>query len=236
MANEEFKDLENDERLDALMPWIWREQLEAAERQSISSELISSPGFQAKLAEEESLALALADIADDEEVAASGSADAAWLKFRQRLEAHQRDSAGDLTQARLRTPGRVRSSVWRSLRLPQTRLGWIVTSQTAALAAFAFVLVPGQFPKGNGEYRTLSADTGAQAPEGNVVIVFEPTAPEAAMREILEAVNARIVDGPMANGGYVIVVEEGKMDTTINALKANEAVLLAETLGAGSER
>lgn len=235
MKNREFRNLGKPERLDALMPWIRRDQLAAVERQSISEDLTSSPGFQVLLAEEEALASAFADIADEEEAAASGDTDAAWLGFRQRLEVQHGDSASDPTQARLRTPGKVRSSVWRSLRLPKSRLGWIATAQTAALAALALMLVPGQSAQSDGEYRTLSADTAQWAPEGNVVLVFEPTTPEVAMREVLEAANARIVDGPMANGGYVIVIEDEKIDAAIKALRANEAVLLAETLGAGGE-
>lgn len=235
MTNEEFRNLGKPERLDALMPWIRRDQLDASERQSISPDLISSPGFQAKLAEEKSLAFGLALIADEEEAAASGTEDAAWLRFRQRLDRHQRQGAVDLTQLQQRPPGKARSSAWRSFRLPQTRLGWIATAQTTTLAALAFILIPGQFAQDDDQYRTLSADTGGLVPEGNVVMVFEPTIPVVAMREILEAVDGRIVDGPMENGAYVIVVEDSKIDASIKALKANENVLLVETLGPKSE-
>ena len=52
------------------------------------------------------------------------------------------------------------------------------------------------------------------------------------LQALLSEASARIVDGPMSNGGYVIAVESEDLGASLDALRLNEAVLSAEPLNA----
>ena len=184
---------------------------------------------------DEKLSAALASVKAMESAEAEPTADEAWTNFQAKLEARE-DEAQDLSEVRLRSNAepQVRASAWRRIRAPRTGLGWLATAQTAALAAMAIVLIPQGTPSQSDEYRTLSSDdpTLAQAPTGDAVLLFDGNVPSAQINETLNAASARIIDGPMANGGYVIEVVEGRLDSAVETLRASEGVLLVETLKA----
>jgi len=251
VSNEDKKDplgktpesdaLHDHERVDALMPWIRRGDLEKADRDVIEDELTKSPSFKAKLAQEKELAAALEDIAADEVAEDAANADAAWAKFKTRLPVSDVSvpegappQAQPLPRSRASAP--TRTSAWRRFRLPQTNVGWLATAQTAALAAMAFLFIPGQLAQTDGEYRTLSSDGAiAPAPAGNAVVMFDPSTDLATMQQALSDAGARIVDGPMANGGYVIALEDGTLDKSLEALRSNEVVVLAQPLSTDAQ-
>lgn len=228
--------LHDHERVDALMPWIRSGDLEQADRDVIDEELAKSPTFKAKLAQEKELAAALKGVAADEMAEDASDADAAWATFKARLpeiDATVPEGAPPQAQPlpRSRASAPVRTSAWRRFRLPQTNVGWLATAQTAALAALAFVFIPGQLAQTDGEYRTLSSDAAtAPTPAGNAVLMFDPSTDQAAMQQALNEVGARIVDGPMANGGYVIALEDNELDKSLETLRNNETVVLAQPL------
>ena len=234
------------ERVDAMMPWINRDQLEGEDRDLVSDELSMSPTFQAKLAQEGDLASALDAVAQDEAAESAADVDAAWAKFKARLPERSLHVAEDslpkpqpLSQSagRPRASGVQRTSPWRRFRLPRTNVGWLATAQTAALAALAFLFIPGQLKPQEDEYRLLSSDDPtAQAPMGNVVLMFDPASDQATMQALLAKVGARIVDGPMENGGYVLVIEADDLEAGLATLQASEAVVLAQPLGAEGVR
>ena len=84
---------------------------------------------------------------------------------------------------------------------------------------------------------TLAYETWGELNEAkdNAVLVFTPSADQTAMHDALNAANARIVDGPMANGGYVIEIKTDDLQAGLDSLKANDAVVLAESLNAGEQ-
>jgi hypothetical protein len=53
----------------------------------------------------------------------------------------------------------------------------------------------------NASYRGLGATGHAQ---GNVVVAFNPDTPERELRRILQAAEARVVDGPTVTDAYVL--------------------------------
>ena len=228
--------LHEHERIDALMPWIDCDDLSEEDRALVSQERVTSLAFGAKEAQDRDLAAALDDIAADERAESEGDADAAWSAFKARLADATPTSApspsvDDLPPLRERTKRSSRSSAWRRFRMPQTSVGWLATAQTAVLAALAFMFVPGQIASDEPEYRTLSAgEAPTTVPAGNAVLVFDPASDQTAMQTALNQAGARIVDGPMANGGYVIALDPEALETGLEALKANDAVILAETL------
>jgi len=234
-----------DERIEALMPWINRGQLEEEDRDLVNDGLASSPTFQADLSREAELTAALDAIAKDEAVRSEGDAEAAWAKFKSRLPQEKaaptgtpaRESASPQPQPQSRPQARTqnpaRSSVWRRMRLPQTGVGWLAAAQTAALAALAFMVLPSQLEPQEDDYRLLSsADLKGPVRTGNAVVMFDPASDQAAVQALLLETGARIVDGPMENGGYVIAIDPDGLEDGLASLQASEAVILAEPLGA----
>ena len=112
-----------------------------------------------------------------------------------------------------------------SRRIP---LGWVLAGEAATLAVVVplliFAPVRPALP-----YRTLGSAPAAAT--GNLIVVFRPEAPEAALRTILTHTRARIVDGPIATDAYVLHVEPGGQAAALERLRADRAVSLAEPLG-----
>ncbi|MEO1222459.1 MAG: hypothetical protein AAFY42_14175, partial [Pseudomonadota bacterium] len=125
-----------------------------------------------------------------------------------------------------------RSSIWRRIRTPRTGTGWLATAQAAVIAAMAFVLIPQGTPTQPDKYRTLSSDDPALAAEtsGNAVLVFDSDTSAATINQTLTDAGARIVDGPMANGGYMIQIEDTQLESVVEELRGSESVLLVEAL------
>lgn len=87
-------------------------------------------------------------------------------------------------------------------------------------------------PYGNfAAYRALGSYKNAT---GNMVVVFSPTTSERELRRILRNAGARIVDGPTVTDAYLLNVPEGKQDESLRDLRADRAVVLAESLSSGS--
>lgn len=83
-------------------------------------------------------------------------------------------------------------------------------------------------------YRTLGTQgAGATA---NVVVVFDASASERQMRELLQSVGGRIVGGPTPAQGYLVAVPAAVQARAIEALRAARIVNLAEPLGAAAAR
>jgi hypothetical protein len=93
-------------------------------------------------------------------------------------------------------------------------LGWALAAQAAVLA----VVVP------------LMILAPVRAAPGNLIVVFRPEAPEAAMRAILVQNRARIVDGPTSADAYVLHVEPGRLAVVLQQLRGERTVALAEPL------
>jgi hypothetical protein len=81
-------------------------------------------------------------------------------------------------------------------------------------------------------YHTLGA--APQRTDGNLVVVFDPDASEAQMRNALTDAEAKIVDGPNASGAYVLHVPADVRRQALTKLRAKREVVLAEPIGAGS--
>jgi len=115
-----------------------------------------------------------------------------------------------------------------SRRIP---LGWAVAAQAAILAIALPIMTfaPIRPPL---TYRTLGAAPGVA---GNLIVVFRPDAPEAALRAILTQNQARIVDGPTPTDAYVLRVAPERHAAVLARLKGDRNVALAEPLD-GADR
>ena len=79
-------------------------------------------------------------------------------------------------------------------------------------------------------YRALGAPGAAAT--ANAVVMFKPDATEQEIRSALRASGARFVDGPTASNAYLLSVRGDDHAGAIARLRAQPAVLLAESLDA----
>jgi hypothetical protein len=108
-------------------------------------------------------------------------------------------------------------------------LRWAVAAQWVVIAGLATLLLrPGTEPD---DYHVLGSGVAAG---GNMVIVFQPNTSERDLRRILQAQNARVVDGPTVTDAYLISVPAARRAQALQALRAETAVKLAEPLDSGS--
>lgn len=237
MSKNKDDKLTDQEMVEGMMAWLERGQLSDEDQELVDVLLAQEPDLQDERVFEEKLSDVLAEIGKDEAADAEETNDPAWLKFKARLETEEKGEAQpQLRPSNPRRRGEGRASVWRRFRLPQTSIGWLATAQTAAIAAMAVFLVPTQSPAPGDEYVTLSNADGTQLPVGNVILIPEPQASAAALSTLLQSAGARIVDGPMANGGYLIALDEEQLATGIEDLRASEYVLVVEGLDAGGQQ
>jgi hypothetical protein len=105
----------------------------------------------------------------------------------------------------------------------------LAAAQLVVIAVLALLLVR---PAGdNASYRSLGAGGRAQ---GNLVVVFNPATPERELRRILQASEARVVDGPTVTDAYVLAVPPSRQTSTLGRLRAEPAVTFAQPLGTES--
>jgi hypothetical protein len=112
--------------------------------------------------------------------------------------------------------------------------GWMqlaMAVQFSVIVGLTFLLAS---PDGNiAAYRALGANMNTT---GNMVVVFSPTTSEQELRRILHNTGARIVDGPTVTDAYLLNVPEERLDGSLRELRADRAVVLAESLRSGGKK
>ncbi|MFS2002884.1 zf-HC2 domain-containing protein [Duganella sp. CT11-25] len=119
---------------------------------------------------------------------------------------------------------------WRTAAANQPSwLRWAVAAQWVVIAGLAALLLrPAADPA---DYHVLGSGVAAG---GNLVVVFQPNTSERDLRRILQAQNARVVDGPTVTDAYLISVPAAGRAQALQALRAESAVKLVEPLDGGS--
>jgi hypothetical protein len=119
---------------------------------------------------------------------------------------------------------------WRTAAANQPSwLRWAVAAQWVVIAGLAALLLrPAADPA---DYHVLGSGVAAG---GNLVVVFQPNTSERDLRRILQAQNARVVDGPTVTDAYLISVPAAGRAQALLALRAESAVKLVEPLDGGS--
>lgn len=107
-------------------------------------------------------------------------------------------------------------------------LRWTAAAQLAVIAVLAAMLA--RPATDTGDYRAL----GSAPPEGDLVLVFRPDTSEREMRRILQANGARVVDGPGVTGAWVLALPAEQPAGALARLRSEPAVVLVQSLAAGS--
>jgi anti-sigma factor RsiW len=107
------------------------------------------------------------------------------------------------------------------------RLSWLVAAQATLLLVLGAALLQGR----QASYHTLSAPPGRGA---LLVVVFDPHASEAQLRQLLRANDARIVGGPTDAGAYVLNVPDERASSARKMLHESAEVSLVENLETGA--
>ena len=118
-------------------------------------------------------------------------------------------------------------------RMPAVR--WLLVAQAAAIVILAVLLLVPDAPRVEGDpqtFRTLSAQPErVPSGAGDLQIVFADTTTERQLREILQSVEARIVDGPSPVGAYTLrITDTQDQVSVVERLRAAPSVRLAEPL------
>lgn len=95
------------------------------------------------------------------------------------------------------------------------------------VALVGFIAVPKNNPA---SYRALGAGAVGSS---NLVVVFSPDTSELDLRRMINAADARIVDGPTVTDAYLLHVPDDKVDTAFHTLRAEHQVTLVEVLARG---
>lgn len=121
---------------------------------------------------------------------------------------------------------------WRAAAANQPSwLRWAAVAQCVIIAGLLVLLAR---PDAPAEYRAMgAADANPGAASANLVVMFQPDATEHALRAALQAQGARIVDGPTVTDAYLLAVPPAERARVLQALRADPAVKMAESIDSG---
>ena len=105
---------------------------------------------------------------------------------------------------------------------------WGFRRETYELRRLLMWLLP---PSPADSYRGL----GASVTAGSAVVMFKPDATEQDIRRALTRSGARLIGGPTVTGAYVLGLPAGRQHAALTELRTQSAVVLAESLDAGSQ-
>ena len=224
-------DIPEHQAVQELLPWYASAQLPADETRRVHAHLQGCAQCRHELEWEHGMRVDAAMSADqlpqgvDMERALARLLPA--LGPQERINAPSAATAAPVDAAAAITPQR--ASWWRSAAANQSSwLRWAVAAQWVAIIGMgALLLRPDETPA----YHVLGAGPAAG---GNMVVMFQPNTSERDLRHILQAQNARIVDGPTVTDAWLLNVPAERHAQVLKALRANAAVKLAEPLDGDS--
>lgn len=194
-------------RTEVLLPWYVNGTLEPAERAFVDTHVSHCDRCRADLARLRTIAAEVRDLDVDPD------RDLALDRLSARIDATESADARPSVPA----PRRTWSDLWGNARALQVLVVLQVGALTA-LGAIGFRTVP------DIEYRTLAAPA-ASSDRGRLIVAFDSAQPEVAIRRILVAADARVVDGPTADGLYVIEVAATRVSGVAEQLRHSDAVV-----------
>ena len=217
MSKAKVVHLDSHQEVQALLPWYVTQRLSGEELVRVVMHLADCPRCQADLDIERKLQAAHLQIAT------SGDVERGFAKLRARITGHHAPRQRPLTLAQ-----RLRSD-WRD---GAAWMRWAVVAQFATVPLLAIVLALWLLPPSPADsYRGL----GASVTAGSAVVMFKPDATEQDIRRALTRSGARLIGGPTVTGAYVLGLPAGRQHAALTELRTESAVVLAESLDAGSQ-
>lgn len=222
---------------EALLPWLLNGTLAPAERGELEAHLQACPQCAADLGRQREL-MALYASSPAPEPACDSEAALARLQARLRDDAEllpapssaAKHAPGHATARPAARPAIQATSPWRWWPLALALQLGIILAFGATLW-LQFNAAPND---AGAAYRGLAAPTQRDA--GDAIVIFDPATSEAGLRTALQRAGARVVDGPTAQGAYVVrfdavaVQTEVAVQTAIAVLRADRAVIRVESL------
>lgn len=190
----------------ALLPWYINGTLDTAESAMVEAHLAECADCRTELAVERGLSRQVGGLAMDVEQG--------WTAMQQRL--------GAAAPSAPALPAALVIPFWRR----PAAIGWAITGQLAAAALALVVVAAVRQPPAQPVYQALGAP-GIEQP-GNLVVLFRPEIAERDMRKLLDDSQARVVQGPLASGAWVLRVEDARRAAVVATLRASPRILLAE--------
>lgn len=206
------------EQTQALLPWYVNETLDAAEAAMVEAHLVECADCRAELQFEQGLGRRIGGLSMDVEQG--------WAAMRERL-----GTAAEETPAP--TPIAATARVIPFLRR-RINIGWAIAGQAAAAALLLVAFGSLRQAPDPAEYHALGSAGTAQA--GNMVVLFRPDAAERDIRTLLDGAQARVVEGPLTTGAWILRVDGARRDATVAKLRASPRIALAEPLDGDGAR
>jgi hypothetical protein len=194
-----------------LLPWYVTGTLDAAEHRLVEDHLAQCAECAADFAAEERLRAEVAALPD----APPERPAAEWELLRARALASAASSR--------------RGASWWSA-LPTGRRIALAAASQAALVLLGIGLYDHLRQPAEGDFHALSAPSAQGAQGGNIIVIFRPDSPEQAFRATIDAVGARLVDGPTAAGAYVLAVPGARREAALATLRKRADVVLAQPI------
>lgn len=198
-----------------LLPWLANGTLESGEHGWLQEHLDHCADCRRGLQDLQALRAAILESGPS-----PADADAGWQRMRSRIVALRGDAPA--AERGTRVSRRRRAPRW---------LAWTVAAQALLVAGLAIAWWGLRAPAP--AYHTLGS---TPLPVGDLLVVFDPRISEAQLRRLLDASDARIVDGPTDAGAYVLSVPEGRAERVRDALRAAPGVTMVESLAPGQRR
>lgn len=191
-----------------LLPWYVTGKLDAADQTRVEAHLAACAECQADLRFEQRLEAGVG--------AMEPRMERDWSRLRARMAAHPSEA---------RSPA---AAVRRARRVPW--VGWAIAAQFALILLLVGLQLAQRAPA---EYRTLAARAPAVS---RIIVTFRPDSREEDLRRMLNAVDARVVDGPTAANAYVLQTPAAGGQKALATLRSQPLVLMAEPLGPAGSR
>ncbi len=194
--------------LQRLLPWYVTDRLDSADQARVEAHLAGCAECQEEVRFERTLAKSVKGLPLDEEVG--------WRRMERRLKAEPPRRRGALAGA-----ASSRLGLWG---------GWAVAA--CALIALGVMAMPHAPQPASAPYHVLGAPHSVTP--GNMVVIFRPETSERAIRAELNAVDARIVDGPTGADAYVLQVPAAQRSGALAQLRSRPNIVLAEPVDPGA--